>query len=246
MYLLYLDDSGSVKNPNETHLFLAGLAVFERQPYWLSQQLDQIAARLWPEDPHALEFHSTEIFSGKRHWRGLEKSVRLDAFKEALALLSATHRISLFGAAIHKASVSPEDPLEYAFEQICNRFDRYLVRLHRKNRDTQRGLIVLDESAYETSLQALAREFRQNGHRWGQLRNLIEVPLFVNSKATRMIQFADMVAYARRRYYVNGDATYFDIISDLFDREGRVVHGLVHRVPTDANCNCAACRQRRS
>lgn len=246
MYLLYLDDSGSVKNPNESHVFLAGLAVFEREPYWLSEKLDRIAQNLWPEDPHALEFHSTEIFSGKRHWRGLEKALRLDAFKEALSLLPATHRISLFGAAIHKASVSPEDPLEHAFEQICNRFDRYLARLHKKKQDTQRGLIVLDESAYETSLQALAREFRQNGHRWGQLRNLIEVPLFVNSKATRMIQFADMVAYAMRRYYVNGEATYFDIISELFDKDGGVVHGLVHRVPPDANCNCIACRQRRA
>ena len=33
MYLLYLDGSGSVRNPNERHFVLAGIAVFERQIY---------------------------------------------------------------------------------------------------------------------------------------------------------------------------------------------------------------------
>jgi hypothetical protein len=28
-----------------------------------------------------------------------------------------------------KAAISPADPMEYAFEQVCNRFDRFLGRL---------------------------------------------------------------------------------------------------------------------
>ena len=61
--------------------------------------------------------------------------------------------------------------MELAFEQIANRFDRFLGRLHR-NDNTQRGLLVLDESSYETSIQSLARDFRVEGHRWGQLYSL--------------------------------------------------------------------------
>ena len=135
--------------------------------------------------------------------------------------------------------------MELAFEYLCNRFDRFLGRLHR-NGDTQRGLIILDESSYETSLQSLAHEFRTEGHRWGQLYNLSDVPLFVNSKATRMIQYADLVAYALRRYYVKGDSSLFDIISARFDVEGGVLHGLVHHVAQEHACNCFACRQRRT
>ena len=33
MYLLYLDVSGSVQNPNERYFILAGISVFERQIY---------------------------------------------------------------------------------------------------------------------------------------------------------------------------------------------------------------------
>lgn len=48
MYLLYLDDSGSSKNRNETYLVLAGFSVFERQVHWITKELDTLAAKLHP------------------------------------------------------------------------------------------------------------------------------------------------------------------------------------------------------
>ncbi len=245
MYLLYLDDSGSVRNANDRHIILAGLAVFERQAHWFSSRLDTIAQRIWPQEPLQLEFRGSDIFGGKKQWRGMEKVLRINVYREALRELGHSNQVHLFGAAIHKAAISPNDPMEYAFEQVCNRFDRFLGRLHRQA-NTQRGLIVLDDSTYETSIQGLARNFRTIGHRWGQLYNLADVPFFADSRATRMLQFADLVAYAVRRYYENGEAAYFDLIADRFDSEGGVIHGLTHYTPAGANCNCHPCRQRRA
>jgi hypothetical protein len=244
MYILYLDDSGSVQNKNDRHIILAGVAVFERQPHWLSTRLDEIAKRIWPENPTGLEFRGTDILGGKKHWRGVGKDDREAAMCDALEIIAKSNHSHLFGAAVHKAAVSPDDPMERAFEQVCNRFDRFLGRLHKAS-NTQRGIIVLDESTYETSLQGLARNFRTVGHRWGQLHNLADVPLFVNSKATRMIQYADMIAHSVRKYYEFGDARYFDIFKARFDTEGGVIHGLTHWKPEGALCGCAPCRQRR-
>ena len=243
MYLLYLDDSGSVQNPADTHVVLAGIAVFERQPHWLSHELDKIATRLWPDNPSSLEFRGSDMLNGRKHWRGLEKAVRRSALSEALSVLGTSRHVRIFAAAIHKGAMVPDDPMEYAFEQICNRFDRFLGRLFDK-RNTQRGLIILDKSSYETSLQQLATEFRTAGHRWGRLYNLCEVPLFVDSRATRMIQYADLVAYAVRRYFENGDSFFFDLISPRIDTFGGVQHGLVHQIPSGTICSCLSCRQR--
>ncbi len=245
MHILYLDDSGSLGNAADRHIILAGLSVFERSPYWLSGELDKLAAKLWPDSPNSLEFHGTEIFSGRKQWRGIRRDLRIGAYSQALRVLSASTDVRLFGAVIHKAALSPKDPLEFAFEQICARFDQFLGRLH-KTGDTQRGIIVLDESSHETTLQGLAIDFRHHGHRWGNLHNIAEVPFFVDSRATRMIQFADLVAYALRRYYENGDSTYFDVISGKFDREGGVIHGLTHYIPRGESCSCLACRQKPS
>ena len=240
MHLLYLDDSGSVGNATDRHIVLAGISVFERQSHWFSKRLDNIAARVWPASPN-IEFRGTDILSGKKHWRGLPQQQRIDAYKDVLRTLGTSNQVTLFGAVIHKAAISPADPMEYAFEHVCNRFDRFLGRLH-KAANTQRGLIILDESSYETSLQGLAKNFRTKGHSWGQLYNLADVPMFVDSKATRLIQYADLVTHAVRRYYEYGDATYFDLFKHKFDAVGGVVHGLVHYKPQGMQCNCHCCR----
>lgn len=243
MYLLYLDDSGCVTNPQDRHVVLAGLAVFERKPHWFTKEMDAIAERVAPDNA-SIEFRGVDIHSGRKGWRKIKPNVREQACREALQVLARSD-VHLFGAAIHKAGAAPDDPMEYAFEQICNRFDRFLHRLH-KNNNTQRGLIVLDDSTYETTLQGLATNFRDVGHRWGQIRNLADVPLFVSSKATRMVQYADLIAYSLRRYYENGQSQLFDLIKHKFDAVGGVVHGLCHRVaPADlSSCNCLICRQR--
>lgn len=241
MYLLYLDDSGSVRNSNDTHVVLAGLAVHERRPHWLSSQLDELATRLYPEDPNSLEFRGNAISAGRGKWRRITRARRQETYETALGYVNNSSSI-LFGAAINKTAVSPDDPVEYGFEQIANRFDRFLGRLHKQG-NTQRGLIVLDQSSYETSLQTLAREFRLHGHRWGQLYNMADVPLFVDSRATRLIQYADLIAYAVGRCYLKNDPVYFNMISGKFDREGGVLHGLTHYAIDGRKCDCFACKQ---
>ena len=243
IYLLYLDASGSVKNASDRHIVLAGIAVFERQPHWFSEKRDAIAQRVWPESPLNLEFRGTDLMGGKKPWRGIGKSDREAAYAEAMEISGRSQQIHIFGAAIHKAAVSPQDPMEFAFEQICNRFDRFLGRLHAKG-NTQRGLIILDKSSDETSRQRLATDFKTIGHRWGQLYNLSDVPLFVDSKAARMIQYADLVAHAMRRYFERGVSLLFDKFSPRIDRVGGVLQGLVHYTPAGVSCNCLSCRQR--
>lgn len=243
MHLLYLDDSGSVGNASDKHIILAGVSVHELKPHWLSRSLDEIAERLWPSDPRSIEFHGSEIITGKKHWRGIPREQREEAFCSALRILSDSTDARLFGAVVDKSSVSPSDPMEYAFEQVCSRFDQMLGRFH-KNGNTQRGLLVLDKSTYETSIQKLALDFKTYGHKWGKLHNLADVPLFVDSRATRMVQFADLIAYALRKYYENKEDKYFNIIKGKFDAFGGTIHGLTHRTAPKSGCPCPSCLQR--
>lgn len=144
--------------------------------------------------------------------------------------------------AVDKQARSPEDPVEYAFEEICNRFNLFLGRLYhrggKRDEDKHKGLVVMDESTYEKTLQGLARDFRVNGTRWGHLRNLAEVPLFVDSRASRLVQLSDVMAWAVWRRYEYGDTRYLDRLAHRFDSEGGVLHGLVHYKAPHGHCNC--------
>ena len=244
MYVLYLDGSGSVKNPNERHFVLAGVAVFERQIYHLIRRADKYVDETAPG--HDAELHGSAMSSGKGSaWKGISRPDRLRAIEGGLDLLRDAHRsVVAFAVAVDKAVVSPDDPVEYAFEEICNRFDLFLTRLHNRDADTHRGLVVMDESHYEGALQGLARHYREEGTRWGNLRNLAEVPLFVDSTASRLIQIADLLAWAVWRRYEFGDTRFFDRIVPRFDAEGGVIHGLVHRRGANDDCYCPACLSR--
>lgn len=146
---------------------------------------------------------------------------------------------------MHKQSFPNSDPVELAFEELCNRFDLLLKRLYEAN-DPQRGLIILDNSSYETSLQRLSLNFRSLGTRWGVLRNITETPLFVDSRASRAVQAADHIAYSVFRRYEAGDTSYFDVIARRFDEHENRVHGLVHKQTNDPRCMCLACATRRA
>ncbi len=227
MCLLYLDDAGSVQNASDRHYVLAGIALFERQVEFLDRALNELARSISPDQNSELEFHANHMQTGRGKWRKLgHRGKRRQFMAEALALADRLQgKWCLFGAVVEKSAVSPEDASEFAFEQICSRFDQYLGRMHSAN-NTQRGLIILDKSTSETRLQTLANEFRRNGHRWGQLRNIVDVLFFVDSRASRAIQFADMVAYALWRKYERGDDEFFRIIETAFDAVGGVRHGL--------------------
>jgi hypothetical protein len=252
MHILYLDDSGSPQNQSEEYFVLAGLSVPERSVRWLTSELDRLAERIEPTAPDTVEFHASDIFGGRGPiWSRFQKQQRIDIMKAVLATLRTAHADTVaFACAIHKASFQ-DDPVEQSYEEISGRFHLYLDRLNRtagapvRHDDQQRGIIVMDKSTYETNLQTLTAGFRRGGNRWGrQLRQICEVPFFVDSKASRIIQLADHIAYAVFRRYNARDINYFDQIQNRFDEEDGVIHGLIHKRPRNEPCTCPSCLTR--
>jgi hypothetical protein len=244
MYILYLDDSGSPLNPAEDHFVLGGVALFERKTYWIERDLNALAEAVAPEgvESHDLEFHASAIRRGKEaHWKGIPKPERVKIIGNVLQILADAGRGAVsFAVAVHKPSYPHSDPVELAFEELMNRFDLLLKRLHRDD-NTQRGLIVMDNTTKKQTFRSLARHFKSLGTRWGTLKNIVEAPFFVDSKVSRPMQLADHLAYAVFRRYQYGDASLLDLVAHTFDCEGPRVHGLLHKQVALGNCRCRAC-----
>ena len=246
MHLLYLDDSGSTRNTSEDYLVLGGISVFEAQADYLSQRLEELAFRIFPSDPHSVEFHAYEIYNGKiEPWASMKREDRKATIKVVLKIFADSYESArAFACAVRKDSFPGYDPMELAFEDLTSRFDMFLGRVSQPG-DNQRGLIILDETSTETTLLGLAKNFRALGTRWGSIRRLADTPLFASSTSSRLIQIADHVAYAVFRRYNGGDTSYFDIFAHRFDSSDGVMHGLSHKIVGDRNCMCPACVTRR-
>lgn len=245
MFLLYLDDSGSVANSKENYIVLGGVCLYESQVHYVTSELDRIAARYASNNPESVEFHASVIFSGREEpWKSIRtKEERIEVIKEVLSVLSNAYESArAFATVVHKASCNGKDPMEVAFEDVCSRFDKFLSRPDVNDR----GLIILDESTHATRLDELARHFRRYGTQWNVLRRIIDGPLFVSSRSFRCIQLADHIAYSVFRRYEAKDTNYFDVFAHRFDRVGPVIHGLRHIETSQYGkpCLCPSCLSR--
>ena len=233
MHLLYVDESGSIADPRQSYFVLAGVSVFERTTHWVEQELNDVAKKFSPLNPHEIELHGSPMRSGRNGWKSHPFVERLNAIKEALRISVARRHhstgIRLFAAVIKKSALTGQDPVIHAFEQLTNRFDLFLKRCYHKYNDSQRGIMLFDKSSTEQRIQTLAREFKYEGHSWGKTSNFAEVPVFLDSKASRLIQLADLVAYSIFRKYESNDSSFFDEIKNCFDSEGDINHGLYVR-----------------
>ena len=246
MHLLYLDDSGSSGNTKEEYLVLGGVSVNEAQIHWITTELDTLAERFDAANPYGVEFHASEIFARRTHpWKGRTKGDAREIIKSVLRVLEEAYQSArAFACVVHKGSFLGKDPMEIAFEDLCSRFDQYLQRLS-TTKTTERGLLIIDKSTHETTLQQLSLSFRTLGNRWGStIRHIAETPLFLDSKASRVVQLADHVAYSVFRRYQHGDTNYLDIIGSRFDSVDGIIHGLAHKEMGKPNCSCIACISR--
>jgi hypothetical protein len=229
MHLLYLDESGN--DPSLPWFVLAGLSVPERQTHWIEQDLNSVASRFAPDSVYDLELHGSPMHTGNKRWRKIAKEARQQAIADALQLGIAARQqygVRLFGAVIRRDKLPPgREPVDEAFEQLAARFDQMLTRLNRRpHRQPERGLILFDKAANEMTIQAVAREFKYTGHQWGKTRNYAEVPVFLNSETSRLIQLADLVAYALYQHHANQYSRYHEVIASCFDGDGTQAHGL--------------------
>lgn len=269
MYLFFVDESGT---HGDSHAFvLGGMALHEDDAERLQTALDQLVIRhvgRVPVNLEEYELHAADMRNAKKPkdssrarpstWAAVSRATRLTLLEDAYRLLAAfepqdsLQQPWLFGVVLD-AKFRRDEPLvareRFAYEVLLNKFDLMLKKLRQENHRPNRGLVVHDRRVVaEQDIQSWVTGWRASAGDIGQLRNLADVPLFTDSRATRLIQVADLVAYALFRCYrPEPDRRYFDIIWDRFHRDAQgQLHGLVHFTPHFGSgaCQCQSCLAR--
>ena len=248
MHILYVDEAGTQREAR--HFVVAGLSLFERQTYHLAEDIFKIQAAYFPEATEPLELHASKLRAPNEHaeppFNSVDRTQRFRLLDDVCeTIIQAQPR--LFGIAIEKGHLasSGDDPYELGFEQIVSRFDRMLGRVNRERGEDNRGLVVLAESSYRENLERLARTIWSEGHRWGRLRNMADIPYFAPARNTRLLQCADFVTNAIYSRYESRHTLHFDRLVPLFDQSGGQLHGLVDLSDRPWDCYCPACITRR-
>jgi Protein of unknown function (DUF3800) len=268
MYLLFADESGTHDNSPVT--ILAGLAVQEQDAWYLQGRLDAVLRKGLPAglDPDDFELHAGEMKSpqryarvdraGKRYrvspWEQVPYPTRMILLRDSYRAIATypsrdtSRPCAMFGVVIDNAGGKKE---QFAYEEILHRFDEMLTRQgHTAGGSHERGLVVHDARSIERDVQKWTHRWRHVRGRIGTLTHLADVPFFGDSRASRLIQAADFVAWALWRSYglPKPDDQWIDLFWDLFDADAGKMHGLIHITPDFRTgvCQCRPCANRRT
>jgi len=248
MYFLYLDESGSPNGwQTQDHFVLGGVAIHEGQVLGLANKLDDIQTAYFGELKVPIEFHAGDMKTGNKRWRSIPEKTREKIMDEVYDVIANAPFPTLvaFGTALHlsKAENTESGNLEIAFQDVCLKFNHFLVKAH-KSGNTNKGLLIIDD-AHKRQFKDLINTFRKEGVKGVPIYNIVDIPYFSASQDTRMLQLADFCVYAVYRYYEKQDSTYLDKILPQFDRRDAMhVDGLRHVIKSLA-CTCVACSSRR-
>jgi hypothetical protein len=267
LYLLFVDESGT---HGGSHSFiLGGIAVHEQDAYPLGVQLDRVVASAVPEHvaTEDFELHGAEMRNAKSPasrgerpaslWASVPRLRRLDALLAGYRALTGfaptdpSFPVALFGVVIDRRFRSGLPPIHrerFAYEVLLTKFDVILKRT-RRNVDSTRGLVIHDRRIVaERDIQEWTRQWQRAAGTLPQLRNLADVPLFADSRASRLLQAADLVSYALYRHYdpSRKGVDYVEALWPRFDSVDDVMHGCVHYTPSfgSQSCHCLPCVSR--
>lgn len=201
MLLAYVDESYS-----KTEYWIAALLCPESVIRPLTEALDAVvekAAAAFGIDPRA-ELHGHDLFQAKGDWQLLEHMprARIGVYADAFeAVASFDIGIILRGVYVLGLKHRPAHPgdlhavvLPHLLERIDERAEKYY--------GGQSVLVIADQvdqaDEYRQSLWYFQR-FATSGYRARQLSHIVDTMHFAPSKASRLVQAADLVAFLYRR-----------------------------------------------
>lgn len=245
MYLLYLDESGDPYSWQSQKCYvIGGVAIYEGQIHGIGAQLDSVQSKYFPGIQISIAFHATDVRHGKGHFQGIPPNIREQILQDVYALIGNATFPSLivFATAIDISAVtSPTQARRDIFEDVCEKFNGFLVHQYRSGHPAK-GLLIIDQNR-EAEYRELVSDFKNQGTTHGYLGNVVDIPYFAKCHQTRMLQLADFVANAVFEYHEHNDDTYLKIILPrLYGKAwGKLSMGFGHIVTRSKNCTCAAC-----
>src|SRR5580698_2048052 len=90
MHLLYVDESGGDdKASHDAHFVLGGISAFERQPYHISAEVEEVQKQFFPGVTDPIEFRASAIWNGNGEpWNSMPKPDRAKVMRAIYRLIA--------------------------------------------------------------------------------------------------------------------------------------------------------------
>ena len=244
MQLIYIDEAGiSAKEP----VLVVVAVMVEADKKWkiVESAINDLFDKFVPAKfREGFIFHGTDIYSGGKYREDWSFPDRLDFFKRFMSLviqMKIPLSISMIDRRNHPGSPNSGKLSSEKFEHIMaymicvDRADRYL-RNYSKSHEL--GVVVVEDTPgmkkyfkmvhdrlkknpIEVSSDMLYPYSTESNGETFKISNIVDCPHFVDKTESPMIQLADALAFALRRYFAglkNGDDLVFSTFGEYNSR----------------------------
>lgn len=204
MHLAYLDESY-----NDRYYWLGALVVPERGLRPITEELDQVVADVrttYGGISESAELHGHDLFHGSAEWDAfkLMPRVRVGVYAKVLRVLAQNDVHVLLRGVDRKRLVRryywPDHPHSVALEHLLERVDECAE--HELGGDPM--LVIADEIDQADRYRRHLWHFQRHatgGYRARRLEFIVDTIHFAPSRASRLLQAADMVVYLHQRIF---------------------------------------------
>ncbi|MBE0537633.1 MAG: DUF3800 domain-containing protein [Phycisphaerae bacterium] len=212
MNLVYVDESGNtglnLRDAQQPIFVLAALVLKSTDWFAMEEQFYHILGDYFQADQlSAIEIHATDVKAGRKAFKGIELSRRLQIRDRMLALL-VKHKIPVIYRRIIKSRFASfcEDkygpgikinPYIMALPFVCMEVNHYL---HEKG-PNELGMLIFDEQKESlVDAEKSLRTLRLDQDAIVKTTRLIEKGFFADSSKCFALQLVDLAAYYIRKY----------------------------------------------
>lgn len=199
---------------------MGGVAVRSEDLSSIEAKMNDLALKVFNRRllEHGTEFHGRDIFHGKSSFKGMDSQLRLEIFKELLAICASKEIFRFYIKIIPANFVYPQEPDEVAFMYLVEQIDKFLVR------SDSLGMLIgdMDEPKVGPTVASLS-QYRDGGTYWAKgtkIDRLIDTVHFARSHHSRLIQLADVYLYARQFYRASYDAVWHQKYNEAIINSG--------------------------
>lgn len=184
-----------------------------------------------------------KLFNKTEAYIHLTEKERRQFVRDLAKIVGSWGNARIFAEVIDKSNYTPPihtlTPTTQAFEQLVLRIEKFLEKKSSRGHNA-RGILIYDNNpSVASQLTQNMKNYFRRGTFLSQVKHLVEVPLFIDSSFSGMVQIADLCAYALRRYVEFNEKDLVELIAPRFDRNPKTQEILgIRHYTANTQCSC--------
>ncbi len=197
MYLIYVDESGTIDIGDSENFVLGAVIVNEDRWFELDKRVKELKDKYFSGQAHLVEIHMCDIAHRKGWFSRFRPAERTEIIEDILELIKKVEMRTVY-VVIKKQELLKKINIRYwAYEFLFERICYQLKDMNEGKEKEEYGILLFDSIGKKRNSEIwdIVSKLLEEGGRYEMNKHLIDGPIFSESNIRSPLQIADCVAY---------------------------------------------------